>query len=370
MQHFDNRNRQLQRFFRQSNFLLPKCRTIFAAMKKFYFLAAILILIAALLWFKNVQIQKANSTLDENSIDFSIDNPDEIQALYLTNKIGKSIRLEKKGDSWILNGEYPAWQKQIDVLLYQTMPKLSIKGVVHKNARKNVIGRMASTGVKVEIFEKIEDNPYKVYYVGGTTPDNLGTYYWMEGSDNPMIVELPGHDGFLNSRYDLNVDNWISRSVFTASKEEIARVGIEYPANPRHSFDLKIENDELQLSQSFDTSRSPNAGALRSYLNLFEKLNFESFADYSKKQSDSIRTQTPLAIIYLNEKNGDTDTLTIFPKGSYDGMKGLYDKDGNRLAYDPTRFFAKWSKLERLLIIQDYTFGKVLLRAEDFINRI
>ncbi len=316
------------------------------------------------------QSKQSASSLDPETISFAISDPDAVHAIFLTNKQGKSIRLTKKEGEWVLNKKFPAWQKQVDLLLIETMPKLSIKGTVHKNARTNVIGRMASSGIKVEIFTNNLDAPDKVYYVGGTTPDQLGTYFWMEGSDDPMIVELPGHNGFLNSRYDLNRDQWISRSAFSAEKKDIQKVGIHYPGTPQSSFSLEVIEDEITLFQNFDSSRSANAGAMRSYLNLFEKLNYESFAQHNKHEKDSILSQSPLAIIFLKEKSGDTDTLTIYPKGSYEGMKGLYDKQGNRLAYDPARFYATWSKLDRLLIVQDYTFGKVLLRAEDFINRI
>jgi len=47
-------------------------------------------------------------------------------------------------------------------------------------------------------------------------------------------------------------------------------------------------------------------------------------------------------------------------------MHGLYDNEGNQFANDPSRFYALYNKLNRVLIVQDYTFGKVLLTAEDF----
>mgnify|MGYP005664211907 FL=1 len=50
-------------------------------------------------------------------------------------------------------------------------------------------------------------------------------------------------------------------------------------------------------------------------------------------------------------------------------MHGLYDKDGNALAQDPSRYYALYNKIDRVLIVQDYTFNKVLKTAEDFINR-
>jgi hypothetical protein len=269
----------------------------------------------------------------------------------------------------VLNDKYPASEKQLRILLFETMAKISIKGMVHKNARKNVIGRMASTGVKVEAFKGKE--LVKTYYVGGTTPDLMGTYFWMPGSENPMIVQIVGLDGFLNTRYNLDEDVWISRSIFSTKKENIKNVTVQYPSNPNNSFSITQDRENIILGSSNESSRSANLGALKSYLNHFEKLNFENFTEnLTPHEIDSISQQTPIAIIRLEQSNGTFDELTIYPKGSFEEMRGLYTESGEKLAHDPDRYYAKWSKLDRLLLIQDYTFNKVLKTHEDFLNRL
>jgi len=322
-------------------------------------------------FYLNQSSKESDSTLDPNSVDFTIENPDEVTAIFLANKKGDYIHLTKMSSgSWVVNDTLPAWQKQVDILLRETMTKISVKGVVHENARTNVINRMASLGIKVEIFTNDPKTPSKVYFVGGTTPDQLGTYFWMEGARDPMILELPGMDGFVNTRYNLNLDDWISRNVIRARKDQIASISLQYPNAPEQSFTIRVEGDQATIDGHNPKNLSINEGALRSYLNLFGMLNYESFDDRSAHEIDSILSQKPMYILSVSTKDGDSDTLTFYPKGSFDGMRGLYDREGNRLAYDPERYFAKWSDLDRLLVVQDYTFRKVLVSYQDFLNRL
>ncbi|MCB9245033.1 MAG: hypothetical protein H6606_01265 [Flavobacteriales bacterium] len=340
-------------------------------MKKILWLGILVLIVTALSYLVLRKQNGNDSTLNPSEIDFKVDDPENVTRIFLTNKLGKRILLDKKPDgTWTLNDSLPAWQKQVDLLLHETMARLSVKGVVHQNARDNIVSQLAALGTKAEIYRNGEEKPFKEYYVGGTTPDLLGTYFWIEGAEDPMILDIPGHSGFVNSRYELNADYWISRSVFTATSADIALIQIDYPQTPENSFRITQRNDSLDLSGPIAINRSPNAGAIRSYLNLFEKLNFEGFVEMEKEKRDSITAQVPVAIITLTKRSGQSDTLTIFPKGSYEGMKGLYDNKGNRLAYDPDRYYAIWSRLPRLLTVQDYTFAKVLRTYPEFFNRI
>lgn len=339
-------------------------------MKKIGLAIALIIAVAAGIYL-NIPAPEDNSTLDQESADFAIENPDNVTAIFMTNKKGDYVHLTKISPGrWKLNNRFPAWKKQVDILLRETMPKLSVKGVVHENARTNVINRMSAVGVKVEIFTDNPETPHKVYFVGGTTPDQLGTYFWMEGAKDPMILELPGMDGFVNTRYNLNEEEWISRNVFLATRDKLKSISLQYPETPERSFAIEVDGDEATLTGNSPSERSVNQGAVRSYLNHFEMLNYESFADLPDHQADSITAQTPLAVLSVTTRDGDSDTLTFYPKGSYEGMRGLFDKEGNRLAYDPERYYAKWSELDRLLIAQDYTFRKVLVGYQDFLNRL
>lgn len=340
-------------------------------MKRILWIGVLVLIIATLSYILLKKQNDGHSTLDPEAVNFKIENPDRVTRIFLTNKLGKKILLDKNEDgTWTLNDSFPAWQKQVDLLLRETMARLSVKGVVHENARDNVVNQLASLGTKVEIYEDDKEQPVKEYYVGGTTADLFGTYFWMEGAEDPMILEIPGHSGFVNSRYELNSEYWISRSVFQARSSEIASVQIDYPGKPENSFRITQRNDSIDLSGPVAINRTANAGAIRSYLNLFEKLNFEGFVDFPREKRDSITAQQAVAIISLSIKNGKADTLYIYPKGSYEGMKGLYDNNGNKLAHDPDRYYAVWSRLERLLTIQDYTFNKVLVVYPDFFNRL
>lgn len=59
--------------------------------------------------------------------------------------------------------------------------------------------------------------------------------------------------------------------------------------------------------------------------------------------------------------------MTVYPKPMDERTGTLYDKDGNQLAVDADRYYAFVNDRDRLLLIQDYTFGQVFIRSRDLI---
>ncbi len=325
-----------------------------------------LILMALLTGLFLLKDMKQDDTSENKVRSFHVERPEEVQLIFMTDRTGdKQIYLRKQENgSWTVNDEYPASKKRVDFLLNETMANLKVQGPAPKAAVDNVISYMSINGIKVEVYTENLDNPELTYTVGNTTPSQLGTYFKLPNDNTPMIIQIPGFDGFVNSRYSLELDDWISRRVFASTKEEIKSVSVNYPDSAKNFKLSKTASGNIDFTSEIT---DVNNGAVKSYLNLFERLNFETYV-YTTSDSlkDSLLQAIPFCTIRVESTNRGVDELQFYTKKSHDKMHGLYDKDGNKLAHDPSRFYALYNKMDRVLIVQDYTFGKVLQTASNF----
>ena len=330
--------------------------------KPFVIIIVIALLTGGIWWMS--KYQKSDSTKDHSEINFSYKNTEKVQRIFFTNKSKKFIDLRKKNDdTWTVNDKRVAWQKKVDFLL-ETFEKVRVKGTAPIPARDNIIKHMAITGIKVEIYSDNEE-PDLVYYIGGTTPDQMGTYFWMEGAETPYVTYIPGFTGYLNSRFDLQERNWYSPTLFEYKPENINAIGISLKGQ---SYTIqRREGNLVMLNQNGETYPA-NPNALSSYLNHFRKLNMEATIDLVEEKRDSILNTEPFAVVSVEDINNTTKTLLIFQKPAYDKMHNLHTDDGERLTYDPNRYFACWKGSKDFMIIQDYTFAKVLKKPEEFID--
>jgi len=332
------------------------------------FLALVAVLVG--LFFLKNQPKKGDTPGDYQ--DFAIEQTEEVTMIFMTNQSGdKQIYLKRQEDnSWTINDKHPAWQKKVNFLLNETMAKVEIQGPAAKAAAPNILKYMSINGIKVEVYRNNQKEPSKVYLVGNTTPSQLGTYFKFPGENMPMVLQIPGFNGFVNSRYELDEDEWVSPTVFGSSKSEIQMIEVTYPEASK-SFQIETKpQDKFAMTSEVISEENKNTGAIKSYMTLFEKLNYETFV-FTKSDSliDSLQNTSPFCTIRVKSSNRGLDELKFYYKESNEKMHGLYDKDGNALAQDPSRYYALYNKIDRVLIVQDYTFNKVLKTAEDFINR-
>lgn len=159
----------------------------------------------------------APSTLEKRECDFSVKNTKNITRVVLTDQKGRKLELKKNEQLlWIVNGTYEANDEALG-LLFSAIQKIVIRGSVRLNGVENVLRDLLKKHSRIEIYAS-GDKPIKVYYVGGPTLDNLGTYMIMEVDGNmakrPYITYIPGVDAYLTSRYNTDSLYWRTRWVY------------------------------------------------------------------------------------------------------------------------------------------------------------
>lgn len=324
-------------------------------------LAAALAIGALLLYYTN----KGSGTIGEAAKAFTVEDTSQVTKIFLADKYGHQSTLERNSDgTWKLNGKYPARQDAVITLL-GTMKNLAVQSPVGKNARKTIMKDMASRATKVEIYTG-DEKPSKVYYVGGATQNNQGTYMKMEGAEEPFVMEIPGFVGYLSTRYFTESHKWRGTTLFNEPIENIKSVRVEYTAHPTKSFEIELfDGNEVTLKalqpetyiEDFDTA------AIAQYLFNFKKINYEAVENFDNAKIDSILGTPVVFTISLTDRNGNTTTVKSYRKKSR-YVKG--HEPENPSEYDVDRMYANINDDKEVILIQFFVFDKLLKEIDYF----
>ncbi len=306
-------------------------------------------------------ITNSGSTLNVEKTSFAVEDTASITKIFMADKSGHTVTLNRTGVAeWNVNGNYDARQDAINTLL-ATIKKVEMKAPVGINARENILKDLAARAIKVEIYQG--DDLAKVYYVGGPTPDNSGTYMAIENDgdfSDPYITHIPGFFGYLTTRYIVLDYKWHTTAVFNSPLSEISSVKMEYYDKPGDSFEItEAENGSFNLrSLKFNAPLNNfDSIAVKEYLVSYRNVHFEAFEKMKTETRDSVLASRPFFRITLKTKNGKITTVTSY---LIKAKPGAVDLQGNHIDYDPDRMYAKINEEQDLALIQFFTFDNLL----------
>jgi hypothetical protein len=325
-------------------------------------------------------LTNTTNTFKRSQSDFAVDDTSNITTIFMSDKNNNTVKMTRQlpGYKWIINDKYPGHRFNINMLL-ETVLNVQVKQPVPLAARNNMIKELSVNSVKVEIYQwvyRIEvfgirlfphEKLTKVYYVGGATQDNHGTYMLMQDSPDPFITYLPGLRGFLSPRYMPIEKYWRDYTVFRKDIHEIASVRVEFPTIPDQSFIINNHHDRnIELVSLFNNSRITNFDTLKvmNFLAAFRNLNFEALLnDIDPQKKDSILSSPPFTIITVTDTSGISKTVKTFHKKS--GYNEA-DYNGKPLPYDLDRAYALVNDGKDLTLIQFFVFDKILKPVKYF----
>jgi len=263
-----------------------------------------------------MQNQDKSSTTSWNEAgDFAVENIDDIHKIFIADKQNYRVLLERKNGYWTYNRKFKAKKTAVDDLL-NTIKDVRMKYTTPRGAENNMRKNLATSGVKVEIYDK-NDNQMKVYYVGGATANSLGTYYIMEGSTEPYVMHIPAFQGLLKGKFLKQEDDWKDLMMFGEEVEEIKSVEVEYPKQKNKSFKIdRINGEEYSVKPFHETTpaiekRVINA-AVEKYLIGYNVLMAEAFENKNPAR-DSISAMVPFISIKVTDAKGGTKTARLYP---------------------------------------------------------
>ncbi|MDQ3046411.1 MAG: DUF4340 domain-containing protein [Bacteroidota bacterium] len=317
-------------------------------------------------------INNKKGTISEEMRAFAVKDTASITKIFLADKKGRTITLERKSTSeWTVNKDFSARPDAIQTLL-ETIARIDVKEPVSKKAHVNVIKKLSAVAVKCEIFQGEE--LLKAYYIGSETQDNTGTYAilidneTMEPVEKPFVTYIPGFEGYLTSRYFVEEQGWRDRSVFRYNPNNIKSVRMEVPYNPEFGYELTVKgnNDyEIKTISTQQQITDIDPLAVKQYLSYFQNLNFESFeVELSKEQSDSVMRSKPINILTVTDMNGKKNQVKFYARRPK--HEGTVDEKGKPIIFDRERMDAVLNNGKDFVMLQYFVFGKVMPQATYF----
>jgi hypothetical protein len=303
--------------------------------------------------------------------DFAVTDTASINKIFLADKSGNAITLERKTPGhWTVNGKYNARPDAIVTLLY-TIKKIDVKEPIGKNAQDNVIKRLAAKAVKCEIYQN--NKLTKAYYVGTETQDQTGTYMilidleTMKPSAKAFVTYIPGFEGYLTTRYFVEEKGWRDRTVFQYIPTDLKSVKVELPPHPEYDYELSVNgnnNYKIKMLSKNQYLNNIDTLAVKQYLSYFQQLNFESFeVNLNQNQIDSVLKSQPINILTVTDNKGNVNKVKFYARKN---IKGILDKDDKPLPFDPERMDALLDNGKDFVMLQYYSFGKVLTPSDYF----
>ena len=307
-----------------------------------------------------------SSTIKKEAMNFAVEDTGTIDKIFMADKAGKTILLEKEDqNSWTLNSQFPARMDAVRNLL-STMKSLRVKTPVPKAAFANVVKGIASSSVKVEIYQG-GSQPAKVYYVGGANKEHSGTYMLLENSSVPFVMHIEGFHGYITPRYFTNENEWKSTQIFKYDYGEIESIQVDHGDEGSESFVIRNSGNDKDFSVAAPLASAPISNVdsikLLQYISRFKKIHFEGFEE-TKDQSfvDSVLATTPMETYSVTDKSGKVRSIKTFLKPIKEGAQDL---NGDPITHDIDRMYGLVDDTD-FVVIQYYVFDPINWKLKDF----
>jgi len=303
--------------------------------------------------------QRGSGTIKPELHDFAVKDTANITKIFLADKAGQTILLERKNDrEWTVNKNHKARKDAVDVLL-KTIKRVEMKAPVAKTAHDNIVKLLAGKSTKVEIYKG--DEKAQTYYVGDATNDNQGTYMLIEGSRTPFICHIPGFIGYLSSRYMTRILEWRDSEIFSYTLPQIAEIKVEFHNEPERSFRITHSKDRVvqlfQNSEKEELVNNMDTVFVKRYMLNYGNVRFEGIQPYDEARVDSIVHSPPYFTISVTDRQGETKSITSF---RLPANPDAIDINEIPLVWDLDRMHGMLNGNEsEVLLIQHFTFDRL-----------
>ena len=115
--------------------------------------------------------ENKKSTIVNNFTNFAVNDTASISKIFIADKSGATITLDRMGGNWIVNNKYDVPKIRIATIL-NAIRQLEFQRYVPKDAFETVVKNLATTGVKVEIYGD-KKALIKTYTIGGRSDGKI-----------------------------------------------------------------------------------------------------------------------------------------------------------------------------------------------------
>ena len=281
--------------------------------KKGLILALFIILLACLSWFA-LNLKDNHGASDARAFNFKIEDTTTVSKIIITDAFGQQFTLVKKNNSWTdLKGGCVA-QTNVSLIL-EALHKIEFKGYLPQKSEKRFTELMASSHIKVEIFQDGEWT--KTWYMGPASPDHYGQIMLLETANegksaSPVMMKLAGMNGLIDPRFFADARQWACTEIMALQIEDIKSVKAKFYDEPYRSFELQKKGRRFQVTQNGQPLTSLDTTNVYRYLQGYQKIHFEQMNfSLSDKQVDSVKKSQPFCMLAV-KTNNERISLSMF----------------------------------------------------------
>lgn len=281
-------------------------------MKRNILLLLILVALAGVAFWMSRSKEKG-TTLSDYEGSFAVPDTTMIGQIQVIDRDGHTLKLDRKDGYWQVNDRYPVEPRIMEEML-QTVSQLEVKFIPPSSMIPNIIKSLGAHGRRVEVRD-LNGNVLKTYYVGGVSPEGTGTYFMMEGSDQPFVVTMKYFHGSVSVRFFMDEKDWRDRSLFPMAVNDIVSYKMEYPRNRDKSFTInRLPNGKFDVQPFYDltpkTTRPLDQDRPANLLDQLKKLRIEGF-DNENPERDSISRTLPFCVVYVTTQDSSERIMTF-----------------------------------------------------------
>ena len=310
------------------------------------------------------------STIDKDASDFKYKDTASIDKIFLADKEGKHVLVEKTPNGWMLGGKFHVRPDVIQLLLY-TISSVEVKSPVSKLGKTSAIKIMSAKSTKIEIYSK--GKKVKQYFVGHPTQDHTGTFMLLtnletgENYEEPFITHIPGFDGFLSTRYNTNEIEWRDRLLINYRPPQIKQIKLDLHEIPDSSFVIDLFSMQRFGLKTKKGNVQFEEDRMKQYIAYFQNVNCETVLDKNDKLVDSLsKSAIPFATLTIIDRNNSNSVCEFYHKSPNAAKNKEYAID---YKYDPDNLYVKYNNGKDYGVAQFYVFGKILQTYEYFLPK-
>lgn len=272
--------------------------------KKGLILALFVVLLAGLTWFA-LNLQDGQGASDARSFNFKIEDTNTVSKIVITDAFGQQFTLVKTNDTWT-DSKGGCVSKTNVSLILEALNKIEFKGYLPQKSEKRFTELMASSHIKVEIFQ--DGDWTKTWYMGPATPDHYGQIMLLETADDgkstaPVMMKLAGMNGLIDPRFFADPRQWACTEIMALQMDEIKSVKAKFPDEAYRNFELYNKGNRFRITQNGKPLASLDTTNVFRYLQGFQKIHFEqkNFS-LSDKQVDSVKKSQAFCMLEVKTK--------------------------------------------------------------------
>ena len=302
-------------------------------------------------------ILKSRSPFGESNSSFASEPKEEITKIEFSEN-GKKLTLEKKGESWIINGKSEARKSGVYFIL-RILKEIKIKSPVSPEMYENEINGKNVIPVKVRVYEK--RLLLKTFLVYKTGSNIYGNIMKIKESSKPFMVYVPGYEGDIGSGFSVNELFWQPYTVFNLLPSEIGSVNFENLSDTASSFSIINRDHHYFLHDALGNLTGWDSSLVVRYISYFAWVPFESWAfEIGEAEKKSIETQQPLYRLTVITITGRKHVLTLW---------GLLSNKGDTKAIDSDRLLGKTEERDELFIMRYFDIDPLIKKRSYFFRR-